>query len=66
MAWKSYLYDAPKNKGRLTITSVEKNVQSLEIEKGKLQQIKTGEVDVKKWRKNNEIIERDWWYWKSH
>jgi len=48
MAWKTNLYDAPKNKGRLTITSVEKNVQSLEIEKGKLQQIKNGEVDVKK------------------
>jgi hypothetical protein len=37
------------NNINMTITSVEKNVQSLEIEKGKLhQQIKNGEVDVKK------------------
>lgn len=36
------------NNINLTISLVEKNVQSLEIEKDKLQQIKSGEVDVKK------------------
>ncbi len=31
-----------------------------------LQQIKNGEVDVKKWRKNNKNIEGDYRHWKSY